>query len=527
MPSTPSTRLRLELQALGENLNSWGDTRLNSALQRLEEGIAGLATIPIAGAATVLTSSNYSADQARNACLVFTGTLTANSTVTVPNVEKLYLAVNNTTQGAYSLTLKTAAGAGYALRPGPQWVRCDGSDVSSATPRLDQLPLPTAEVDANAQRITNLGAPSAATDAATKTYVDTVASGAAAQYRPADGTVSAPAYSFASDTDSGVYRVGADSLGVSTGGVLRATVDAAGAAVVGAVTSTTAVQAGSGAVGAPSLGFTTDPDTGIYRSAANTLGFAVGGAVGMTLNGSGDLGLGQTPINNGGYRTITVGDTAGGAIELTNSGTMKGRLFYEASTDNLYLTNNTADGEIYFGTGGSTARMFLMSSGDLRIGQITSSTPGIGNTTTGFSLQQGGRLFSSAAGGSAFNLNSDGQVMSWARSGVIVGGVSVTTTATTYATSSDYRLKQDVQPLTGALDRLAGLKPSRFRFRIDPAGPLVDGFIAHEAQEIVPEAVTGEHDGDEMQGIDQSKLVPLLTAALQELAARVAELEAR
>lgn len=72
----------------------------------------------------------------------------------------------------------------------------------------------------------------------------------------------------------------------------------------------------------------------------------------------------------------------------------------------------------------------------------------------------------------------------------------------------------------------AALKPSRFNFKSDPS-LTVDGFIAHEAQAVVPEAVTGVKDGPEMQAMDNSKLVPLLVAAVQELAARVAELEAR
>jgi hypothetical protein len=69
------------------------------------------------------------------------------------------------------------------------------------------------------------------------------------------------------------------------------------------------------------------------------------------------------------------------------------------------------------------------------------------------------------------------------------------------------------------------LKPVNFAWKAD--GSRVDGFLAHEAQEVVPEAVTGEKDGGEMQGIDQSKLVPLLTAALQEALKRIEALEAQ
>jgi len=117
-------------------------------------------------------------------------------------------------------------------------------------------------------------------------------------------------------------------------------------------------------------------------------------------------------------------------------------------------------------------------------------------------------------------------------SGTPVGTVSITTTATTYATSSDYRLKENVVPLRGAIDRINKLKPSQFNFIAD-LDKIVDGFIAHEAQEIVPECATGtkdevDDDGNPVyQGIDQSKLVPLLTAALQEALQKIEDLEGR
>lgn len=112
----------------------------------------------------------------------------------------------------------------------------------------------------------------------------------------------------------------------------------------------------------------------------------------------------------------------------------------------------------------------------------------------------------------------------------IVGTISTSGTATTYATSSDYRLKENLAPLTNAVDRLYSLPVYRFNFINDPSHT-VDGFLAHEAQAVVPECVIGEKDAVDdngnpiYQGIDQSKLVPLLVAAVQELSARLAILE--
>jgi hypothetical protein len=107
-----------------------------------------------------------------------------------------------------------------------------------------------------------------------------------------------------------------------------------------------------------------------------------------------------------------------------------------------------------------------------------------------------------------------------------VGSIDTTTTSTSYNTSSDYRLKENVVPITGALDRVDALKPSRFNFIAD-ADKTVDGFLAHEVADVVPEAISGEKDAvDEdgnaiYQGIDQSKVVPLLVGAIQELKAEI------
>jgi len=113
-----------------------------------------------------------------------------------------------------------------------------------------------------------------------------------------------------------------------------------------------------------------------------------------------------------------------------------------------------------------------------------------------------------------------------------VGSIVTSGSATAYNTSSDYRLKENVAPVADGIVRLLQLKPSRFNFIVDP-DKTVDGFIAHEVQEVVPEAITGEKDAVDddgnpvYQGIDQSKLVPLLTAALQEAIGEIESLKAR
>ena len=116
--------------------------------------------------------------------------------------------------------------------------------------------------------------------------------------------------------------------------------------------------------------------------------------------------------------------------------------------------------------------------------------------------------------------------------GTRYGRVYRSYSTTVYATSSDYRLKENVVPLTNALDRVNELSVKRFNF-IEHPDRTVDGFIAHEVAAVVPEAVVGEYnevdeEGNPVhQGIDQSKLVPLLTAALQEAITKIEQLELR
>ena len=113
----------------------------------------------------------------------------------------------------------------------------------------------------------------------------------------------------------------------------------------------------------------------------------------------------------------------------------------------------------------------------------------------------------------------------------LVGTITTSGSATAYNTSSDYRLKTDAKPMTGASERVQALNPVNFEWVAD--GTRVDGFLAHEAQAVVPESVTGTKDAvdadgnPEYQSIDQSKLVPLLTAALQEALTKIDSLETR
>ena len=163
----------------------------------------------------------------------------------------------------------------------------------------------------------------------------------------------------------------------------------------------------------------------------------------------------------------------------------------------------------------------------------TSTNPVL-NNVTGIQFTDSGRL-NVGNFGECLALNrhtSTGNIVGFHHNGAATGTISVTTTSTAYNTGSDYRLKENVVALTGAKARLSQLGVKRFNF-IRLPGTTVDGFLAHEAATVVPESVTGTKDevdsnGDPIyQGIDQGKLVPLLTAALQEAFAEIAALTTR
>jgi hypothetical protein len=206
----------------------------------------------------------------------------------------------------------------------------------------------------------------------------------------------------------------------------------------------------------------------------------------------------------------------------------------------------SGDANLRFGSGGvekgkiavnSSSNLLIETAGTERA-RITSDGHALVGTTSslnpanGFSLYYASLNSQLHIGHGNTAPNGNAYVVFSYNSGTIGTIVQNGTTGVTYNTSSDYRLKENVSPINGAVARVQQLKPSRFNFITEP-DRIVDGFIAHEAQAVVPECVTGEKDAVDAdgnpvyQGIDQSKLVPLLTAALQETIAKIETLEAR
>ena len=197
-----------------------------------------------------------------------------------------------------------------------------------------------------------------------------------------------------------------------------------------------------------------------------------------------------------------------------------------AANNNYAFYSNVAagSGRWNFYANGDAANYFA---GTVNIGTQSTIIPA-STTSEGFSFRTSVPYLAMSRQGNPVLIlqrtSTNGEIQQFYRQTTQVGDISVTGSTTSYNTSSDYRLKENVVGLTNASDRIKALKPCRFNFIAEP-DKTVDGFLAHEAQEVVPEAVTGEKDGEKMQSIDTSKLVPLLTAALQESIARIDELQ--
>jgi hypothetical protein len=227
-----------------------------------------------------------------------------------------------------------------------------------------------------------------------------------------------------------------------------------------------------------------------------------------------------TPANGDAFGYLVFGDSAH-ADAAWVAAERDGGTWSGTSKPTRLVFSTTADG-----ASSPTERMRITSGGDLLIGQQTNPA----TSRVAVQVQTG-----TANGINAQITSNTGTSYPWSNynaSGTYVGGITCTSTATSFPTSSDYRLKTNIQPLTGAISLVSQLKPSTFEFNENP-GETVQGFIAHELQEVVPLAVIGEKDAEDAngnpvyQGVDAAKLVPLLTAALQEAVAKIEGLEAR
>jgi hypothetical protein len=295
-----------------------------------------------------------------------------------------------------------------------------------------------------------------------------------------------------------------------------------GGTTVGAMPNGTSVAAAYQAYNATDLANTGGVAVGVNSTDVRIQSFAVGTgtALPMTFYTGGSERMRVDTSGNVGIGTSSPGQKlhVAGNIRTANC------LIEDSSTNVNFGT--TAAGYLAFLAGSGTERARIDSSGNLLVGTTSSSA-----TQNGIKLvnpETNSYLVVSHPNGTgsgnfyaAFEYNA----------GTIGTIVQSGTTAVAYNTSSDYRLKHDIQPMTGALAKVAQLKPVTYKWNVDDSES--QGFIAHELQAVVPDCVTGEKDAMDAdgnpvyQGIDTSFLVATLTAAIQEQQAMIEELKAK
>ena len=332
------------------------------------------------------------------------------------------------------------------------------------------------------------------------------------------GSGGGAAVAFSRDNAFGTY-IGfwTNSAASANAATERLRIDSSGRLLVGTSTArtnfyntTATAQIQVEGVGAESASFAAINVAGNASGARLYMAKGRGGAIGSnTIVASGDV-LGQITFQGNDGSEFVEGATIEAQVDGTpGANDMPGRLVFSTTAD---------------GASSPTERMRITSSGSLLLGNTAVFNAGerllvVGNgTNTSATFYQG----TTSSIVQLYLGNPNGNV----------GSILTSGTTTSFNTSSDYRLKENVVPLTGAINRISQLQAHRFNFITDPDNT-VDGFIAHEAQAVVPECVTGakdelDDDGNPVyQGIDQSKLVPLLTAALQEAIAKIETLEAK
>ena len=259
-----------------------------------------------------------------------------------------------------------------------------------------------------------------------------------------------------------------------------------------------------------------------HTAGSGTAGNAITFTQAMTLDASGNLGVGTTSPQARLHAYL-----AGGAGLRLDSGS-NGYSELADVDGTLYITadrGNLGSKSLIFRNGGTTERARITSGGDLLVGATSSPSSSVAGTLIGNS-GPGGRI----ALANTITTTYQG-VISFTNGNGTVGTIDTSGSSTSYVTSSDYRLKNTITPMTGALAKVALLKPCTYKWNVD--GSDGEGFIAHELAEVCPQAVSGEKDAvdaegnPQYQGIDTSFLVATLTAAIQEQQALITSLTAR
>jgi hypothetical protein len=262
----------------------------------------------------------------------------------------------------------------------------------------------------------------------------------------------------------------------------------------------------------------TDTNTGIFFPAADTIAFAEGGAEVARFDSSGNLGIGTS---SPAQKVDVVGTQGRIRLDPTNNSGVCVINFTDVAASNFGV-GTLASSELRMNTAGSE-RMRINSSGYLLVNCTATPSSSVGGILLA-NPYNFAPIFSTAPSTGVAT------AISFVNGNGTVGAINTSGSNTVFSTSSDYRLKDNIAPMTGALDKVSALKPCTYTWKID--GSSGEGFIAHELAEVAPQAVIGQKDdvdgegNPKYQAIDTSFLVATLTAAIQELKAELDSVKA-
>lgn len=283
--------------------------------------------------------------------------------------------------------------------------------------------------------------------------------------------------------------------------------------------------------------------TGLTPSTASAGAVTLGGLLAIGSGGTGattaanartNLGLGTIATQASNSVSITGGSISGVSISGIASIGVSAGASANATTSKVSTNTNFT----YIGQNSSSTNTFTVNGNGAVISKSITSGNGTTFTTATNKFNSSDDWAAefkstSVAGSVAVEAPNGGILMGWFNSGVNIANVINNGTSVSYNTTSDYRLKEQVVDFAGGMSAIRALRPVTFKWKSNPSGPTATGFIAHEVQAVIPQAISGEKDAVNAdgsikpQGMDNSFIVPYLVAAIKELESRIAALEAK
>ena len=577
MTVTNTSLLGLALPTTGTESGVWGDDVNNGLTILIDVSVAGTnnitqdsdITLSVSNGnnSSTFTSTATNSTVAQYSTLNCTGARGAIRNIIAPASSRTFVVINNTT-GGFAIVIKKSGGTGVSIAPNETAIVYYDSVTATDYVKVSS----TVNVSSFSAGTTGFTPSTATTGAVTLSgTLATTNGGTGLTSFTANGVVYASSTSAlatgsvlqfdgtnlslgTSPSSVGGYKV--FSINNATGGLIDFRVngtstgyvytDSAGLKIEGVSTNPIIFKsngaeagrftsAGYLGIGTSSPGSKLSVNTTVYSAVTNGEQVLIEGTSAWQQGLA--LSMWSAGVYNSGYASGYIGipNTAnqiyisGGAAVINNTASGGWAKALNTTSASFIVVGNGATS--FYGNTGLTANtaytptqlMTLDNSGNLLVG--TTNNQGTGRISL-YPTSGGTTCISTQSTASTYYVG-----IWYTSTSTLAGYISVSGGATSYSTSSDYRLKNTIAPMTGALAKVSQLKPVTFKWNAD--GSDSQGFIAHELQAIVPECVTGEKDAvdaegnPKYQGIDTSFLVATLTAAIQELSAKVTALEAK